>query len=174
MRRCASAAGGCLTVRLFGRFPGYEPMPEWHLIFQRDGLPISLGRDDGTHEVPPPGLTKYVELAHGAWTLEPATAPAWMSGVEWPRPCVWRESHGCLGAMVYVEHSRSPVTMAQTGEILHPACWQCDTCGNEEVDGFSVRTDDVYDVVVRPRLLWRRFLRWVTAYKKARRGDDGV
>jgi hypothetical protein len=50
-------------------------MSTWLLTFQEDGLPIAVRRDDGVSERPPPGLVGYVELAHGAWTLEPATKP---------------------------------------------------------------------------------------------------
>jgi hypothetical protein len=37
--------------------------------------------------------------------------------------------------MVYVEHVKKPIIMA--GEIAHPAGWQCETCGAEEINGFS-------------------------------------
>ncbi len=115
----------------------------WHLIFQQDELPISVVRFDGVREAPPAGLLRYVELAHGAWTLEPATKPLGVEGVEWPRPCVWGTVTGCRGAMTYVEHVTSAVMMAETGETLHPAGWQCKTCGAEDVNGFSVLTTDV-------------------------------
>jgi len=113
-------------------------MTTWHLIFQEDQLPISVGRADGVQQAPPPGLVRYIELAHGAWTLEPATKPIGMEGVEWPKPCVWTAVTGCTGAMSYVEHVKKPIVMA--GEVIHPAGWQCDSCGCEEVSGFSTLT----------------------------------
>lgn len=108
-------------------------MATWHLIFQRDELPISLVRADGVRETPPPGLIRYVELARGAWTLEPATAPSGIEAVEWPRPCVWN----CGGTMAYVEHVAKPVFMGESGQSSYPSGWQCDTCKCEEVGGFS-------------------------------------
>ena len=117
-------------------------MTTWHLIFQRDELPISVVRADGVRETPPQGVIRYVELARGAWTLEPATAPLGIESIEWPKACVWREVTGCQGAMVYVEHVISPIVLAETGETTYPAGWKCDTCGAEEVQGFSVLTTD--------------------------------
>ena len=120
-------------------------MSMWLLTFQDDGLPIAVGRNDGVKEVPPPGLVRYIELARGAWTLEPATKPLGVEGVEWPKPCVWRAVTGCAGAMLYVEHVKKPIILAKTGEITYPAGWQCDTCGSEEVDGFSTLTREWRD-----------------------------
>ena len=37
-------------------------MTTWHLIFQEDELPISVGRADGVQQAPPPGLVRYIEL----------------------------------------------------------------------------------------------------------------
>ena len=112
-------------------------MSMWHLTFQDDGLPIAVSRADGSKEVPPPGLVRYIELARGAWTLEPATKPLGLEGVEWPKPCVWTAVTGCAGTMSYVEHVKQPIVMAETGEITHPPGWQCDTCGSDDVNGFS-------------------------------------
>jgi hypothetical protein len=111
----------------------------WHLIFQSGDLPISVRREDGVAEDPPPGLIRYIELSYGAWTVSPATQPQGIEGVEWPNPCVWRNVTGCQGSMVYVDHVVKQVTMA-TGEKIHPAGWQCDTCGSETVFGFSSMT----------------------------------
>lgn len=112
----------------------------WHLTFQLDGLPISVRRADELPEDPPPGLIRYVELAHGAWTTVPATAPIGTEGVEWPRPCVWKDVIGCRGSMAYVEHVTKPVIWL--GEKTYPAGWQCDSCANEEVGGFGSLTID--------------------------------
>jgi hypothetical protein len=113
-------------------------MTVWHLVFQRDGSPISVIRADGVRETPPPGLIRYVELARGAWTTEPPVAPAGIESVDWPRPCVWATVTGCSGAMSYVEHVAQPVVMAETGETIYPSGWQCNVCSCEEVGGFSV------------------------------------
>ena len=112
----------------------------WLLTFQDDGLPIAVGKNDGAREIPPPGLVQYIELARGAWTIEPAAKPLGVEGGEQPKPCVWRAVTGCAGAMPYVEHVKKPIILAQIREITHPAGWQCDTCGCEEVDGFSSLT----------------------------------
>ena len=110
----------------------------WHLIFQSEGLPISVGRADGVRGEPPAGLIRYVELAHGVWTTDPATNPSGTEGVEWPKLCVWKDVIGCDGAMAYVEHVTKPVMWL--GEKTYPAGWQCDSCGNEQVGGFSCLT----------------------------------
>lgn len=120
-------------------------MSIWHLTFQGDALPIAISRDDGPPEAPPPGLIRYVELAYGQWTLDAATVPLGTEFVEWPRLCVWREVNGCSGTMHYVHEVRRPVMLEATGESTHPAGWQCDTCGGEEVGGFSVLMRDWED-----------------------------
>lgn len=113
-------------------------MSIWHLTFQAGGRPVAISRDNGAPEQPPPGLARYVELAHGPWTAGPATDPLGTEYVEWPRFCVWREQSGCPGTMSYVEHVRRPVVYEPTGQITHPAGWQCDTCDAEEVGGVTV------------------------------------
>jgi hypothetical protein len=115
-------------------------MAMWHLTFQLGKQPISVRRADGVSEMPPTGLIRYVEIEYGAWTLDVATHPVGIEGVEWPKPCVAREATGCDGLMEYVEHVLAPVTMAQTGERKWPAGWVCRKCGCQEVYGFSVVT----------------------------------
>ena len=115
---------------------------DWHLVFQKGDLPISVRRADGQPQEPPAGLIRYVELAHGRWTTSAATQPLGIEGVEWPRPCVWREVTGCEGAMAYVEHVKTPVITGATGEVSHPSGWQCEVCGNEEIGGISVLTTE--------------------------------
>ena len=77
-------------------------MSEWHLTFQEDGLPISIARADGAREWPPDGVAEYIELAHGAWTLEPATQPVGVMRVDWPKLCEPEGILGCPGTMRYV------------------------------------------------------------------------
>ena len=113
-------------------------MSIWHLTFQAGARPTAISRDNGASEAPPPGLVRYVELAHGPWTLEAATDPLGTEVVEWPRLCVWRQVNGCPGTMLYVQQVRRPIVLETTGQITHPAGWQCDTCDGEEVGGLSV------------------------------------
>jgi hypothetical protein len=117
-------------------------MASWHLIHQNGDLPVSVGRDDGVSETPPAGLIRYIEMAYGAWTLEPATDPLGMEGIDWPQPCMWRDVTGCAGTLTYVEHVSAPVLMAETGETVYPAGWQCDVCGNTGGPGLHSLTID--------------------------------
>jgi hypothetical protein len=117
-------------------------MAAWHLIFQEGDLPISVGRADGRVEEPPAGLTRYVELAHGAWSRDPAIRPLAVEAVEWPRLCHVARTD-CHGTLHYVEHITGDQYASDTGEILHPAGWQCDRCGRAEVGGLSAWTSAV-------------------------------
>ena len=93
-------------------------MITWHLIFQEDQLPISVGRADGVHRTPPPGLVRYIELAHGAWALEPATKPLGMEGVEWPKPCVGTDVTSCAGAMSYGMPPNMALQLTSGGSVV--------------------------------------------------------
>lgn len=112
-------------------------MTRWHLTFQNDGLPVAVSRDDGSREMPPPGVVRYIELAHGAWTLEPATKPLAIEVVEWPKPCVVGLWTRCPGTMSYVEHVKDSTFMSETGQTVNPPGWRCDTCGFEESGGLG-------------------------------------
>ena len=83
-------------------------------------------------EGPPAGLVRYFELAHGAWTMLPATRPIATEVVDWPQRC---SRPGCPGQMNYVEHLSSPAFTVETGETTYPHGWKCDTCGLEAGGG---------------------------------------
>ena len=120
-------------------------MSIWLLTLQAGGLPVALSREDGALALPPLGLMQYIELAHGPWTLEQATRPLGIEAVEWPRSCVWRSITGCAGSMLFVPRVNQPVVIEGTGQSTNPSGWQCDTCGGEEVGGFSVLMREWHD-----------------------------
>lgn len=95
-------------------------MAEWHLTFQQHGLPVSVARADGVPEVPPEGLVRYIELAYGAWTIDPPTRSLAVEAVDWPKPCDALGMVRCNGTLRYVA----------TG-------WECEICGRAEVGGLG-------------------------------------
>jgi hypothetical protein len=103
-------------------------MPRWRLVYQDDNLPLSVSREDGNTDGPPSGLVRYFEIAHGAWTMLPATRPIARGAVDWPQSC---PRTGCPGSLEYVEHLSFPAFMVETGETIYPHGWKCDTCGLE-------------------------------------------
>jgi hypothetical protein len=113
----------------------------WNLVFQLDGLPISVCRADGVVDEPPAGLIRYVELSYGSWTTARAIDPSGTQQVEWPRQCILKELIGCKGETAYIARVTKPI-LTSTGEKTYPAGWRCDTCGNEEAGGLSSLTID--------------------------------
>jgi len=104
-------------------------MTQGHHVLERHLLPISAVRADGQPEAPPAGLIRDVELAFGPRTPGPSVDPIGMEGVEWPKPCVWRDEISWRGVMLNVEHIGGPLTQADKG--------------NTELNGFSVIFRDV-------------------------------
>jgi hypothetical protein len=119
-------------------------MTEWHLTFQEGDLPISIARSDGAREMPPNGVINYVELAHGRWTLEPASRPVGVLVVEWPKRCDPEGWIGCDGTMEFVAHVRDD-NIYEDGEQVHPAGWQCLVCSRAEVGGLSAVVFDSWE-----------------------------
>jgi hypothetical protein len=107
-------------------------MPRWKLVYQHDNLPLSVSREDGSTEEPPAGLIRYLEIAHGAWTMLPATRPIATGAVDWPQSC---PRTACPGPVNYVEHLSSPAFMVETGETIYPHGWKCEACGLEMGEG---------------------------------------
>ena len=114
----------------------------WHLTFQQDDLPTSMARADRVPAEPPAGLIAYVELAHGAWTLSPASSPLGIEAIEWPRRCNWIGVTDCPGTLVYVSSIGADTYRSASGEIIDPAGWECDTCGRAEVGGLGAVVTD--------------------------------
>jgi hypothetical protein len=79
----------------------------------------------------------YVELAHGPWTLDPASRPVGVMRLEWPKPCDPDGVIGCHGSMRYVANV-AETFLDEQGEEIHPAGWECPVCGGAEVGGFRV------------------------------------
>jgi hypothetical protein len=107
-------------------------MAKWKLVYQDGELPVSVSREDGGTNGPPSGLVRYFEIAHGPWTMLPATKPIAMGSVEWPQSCPRTR---CPGPLNYVEHLSITAFMAETGETIHPHGWKCETCAFEMTDG---------------------------------------